>query len=99
MGLMVFAIFILSAIVRIVMVGVMTLMMLLLVVLSMVYTVAYLNKNSVMVKIGGVEGGYVLMLMLMSMILVDINFSVWVSLIVFGLVLMIFYGNTMYTVV
>merc|ERR1711893_429933 len=105
--LIVFAIFILSALVRIVMVGskevvvlgVMTLMMLLLVVLSMVYTVAYLNKNSVMVKIGEVEGGYVLILMLVSMILVDVNFSVWVSLVVFGLVLMIFYGNTMYAVV
>merc|ERR1711893_127756 len=105
--LIVFAIFILSALVRIVMVGskevvvlgVMTLMMLLLVVLSIVYTVAYLNKNSIVVKIGEVECGYVLALMLMSMILVDVNFSVWVSLVVFGLVLMIFYGNTMYTVV
>merc|ERR1719461_815055 len=105
--LMVFAIFILSALVRIVMVGskevvvlgVMTLMILLLVVLSMIYTIAYLNKSSIMVKIGEVEGGYVMILMLMSMILVDVNFSVWVSLIVFGLVLMIFYGNTMYTVV
>merc|ERR1711893_263825 len=105
--LILFAIFILSALVRIVIVrskevvvlGVMTLMMLLLVVLSIVYTVAYLNKSSVLVKIGEVEGGYVLVLMLMSMILVDVNFSVWVSLVVFGLVLMIFYGNTMYTVV
>merc|ERR1711893_156425 len=105
--LIVFAMFILSALVRMVMVGskevvvlgVMTLIMLLLVVLSIVYTVAYLNKNSVVVKIGEVEGGYVLMLMLMSMILVDVNFSVWVSLVVFGLVLMIFYGNTMYAVV
>merc|ERR1712044_40996 len=82
--LMVFAMFILSAIVGIVMVGskevvvlgVMTLMMLLLVVLSIVYTVAYLNKSSVVVKIGEVEGGYALILMLMSMILVDVNFSV-----------------------
>merc|ERR1711893_109343 len=105
--LMVFAMFILSAIVRIVMVGskevvvlgVMTLMILLLVVLSIIYTVVYLNKSSIMVKIGEVEGGYVLMLMLISMILVDVNFSVWVSLVVFRLVLMIFYGNTMYTVV
>merc|ERR1711893_91656 len=105
--LIVFAIFILSALVRIVIVrskeivvlGVMTLMILLLVVLSIVYTVAYLNKNSIVVKIGEVEGGYVLMLMLMSMIMVDVNFSVWVSLVVFGLVLMIFYGNAMYTVV
>merc|ERR1712044_41547 len=100
--LIVFAIFMLSALVRIVMVGskevvvlgVTTLIMLLLVVLSIVYTVAYLNKNSIVVKIGEVEGGYVLVLMLMSMILVDVNFSVWVSLVVFGLVLMIFYGNT-----
>merc|ERR1719461_789876 len=82
--LIVFAMFILSALVRIVIVrskevvvlGVMTLIMLLLVVLSIVYTVAYLNKNSIVVKIGEVEGGYVLMLMLMSMILVDVNFSV-----------------------
>merc|ERR1719461_145139 len=105
--LMVFAMFILSALVRIVIVGskevvvlgVMTLMILLLVVLSILYTVAYLNKSSVMVKIGEVEGGYVLVLILMSMILVDVNFSVWVSLVVFGLVLMTFYGNTIYTVV
>merc|ERR1719461_345623 len=96
--LMVFAMFILSALVRIVIVGskevvvlgVMTLMILLLVVLSMVYTIVYLNKSSIMVKIGEVEGGYVLVLMLMSIILVDVNFSVWMSLIVFGLVLMIF---------
>merc|ERR1711893_198302 len=86
--LIVFAMFILSALVRIVMVGskevvvlgIMTLIILLLVVLSIVYTVAYLNKSSVMVKIGEVEGGYVLVLMLMSMMLVDVNFSVWVSL-------------------
>merc|ERR1719461_1524796 len=105
--LIVFAIFMLSALVRIVMVGskevvvlgVVTLMMLLLVVLSIVYTVAYLNKNSIMVKIGEVEGGYVLILILISMVLVDVNFNVWVSLVVFGLVLMIFYGNTIYTVV
>merc|ERR1719461_2833999 len=82
--LMVFAMFILSALVRIVIVGskeivvlgVMTLMILLLVVLSIMYTVTYLNKSSIMAKIGEVEGGYVLMLMLMSMILVDVNFSV-----------------------
>merc|ERR1719461_564488 len=82
--LMVFAMFILSALVRIVMVGskevvvlgVMTLMILLLVVLSIIYTIVYLNKSSIMVKIGEVEGGYVLMLMLMSMMLVDVNFSV-----------------------
>merc|ERR1711893_378957 len=105
--LMVFAMFILSALVGIVMVGskevvvlgIMTLIILLLVVLSMVYTVAYLNKSSVMVKIGEVEGGYVLVLMLMSMMLVDVNFSVWVSLVLFGLVLMIFYGNAICTVV
>jgi len=82
--LIVFAMFILSALVRIVIVrskevvvlGVMTLVILLLVVLSIVYTVAYLNKSSIMAKIGEVEGGYVLVLMLMSMMLVDVNFSV-----------------------
>merc|ERR1719461_1377976 len=105
--LMVLAMFILSALVRMVMVGskevvvlgIMTLTILLLVVLSIVYTVAYLNKSSIMMKVGEVEGGYVLVLMLISMILIDVNFSVWVSLVVFGLVLMIFYGNAMYTVV
>merc|ERR1719461_1323095 len=98
--LIVFAMFILSALVGIVMVGskeivvlgVMTLIILLLVVLSIVYTVAYLNKSSIMVKIGEIEGGYVLMLMLISIILVDVNFGVRVSLVVFRLVLMIFYG-------
>merc|ERR1719461_234789 len=105
--LIVFAMFMLSALVGIVMVGskevvvlgVMTLMILLSVVLSIVYTVAYLNKSSIMVKIGEVEGGYALILILISMVLVDVNFNVWVSLVVFGLVLMIFYGNAMYTVV
>merc|ERR1711893_290637 len=89
--LIVFAIFILSALVRMVMVGskgvvvlgITTLIMLLLMVLSIVYTVVYLNKSSVIVKVGEVEGGYVLVLMLMSIILVDVNFSVWVSLVVF----------------
>merc|ERR1719461_1017384 len=62
--LMVFAIFILSALVRIVMVGskevvvlgVMTLMVLLLVVLSIMYTVVYLNKSSIIGKVGEIEG-------------------------------------------
>merc|ERR1719461_1609010 len=84
--LIVFAMFILSALVRMVMVGskeivvlgVMTLMILLLVVLSVVYTVVYLNKSSIIGKVGEIEGGYVLVLILMSMILVDVNFSVWV---------------------
>merc|ERR1719461_469154 len=66
--LIVFAMFMLSALVGMVMVrskevvvlGVITLVMLLLVVLSIMYTVVYLNKSSVVVKVGEVEGGYVL---------------------------------------
>lgn len=82
--MMVMSIFVLSAIVRfvlagskeIVVLGIMTLVMMVIVVVSFVYTVSYLNKMSVMGKVGEAEGSYVLLVMLMSMMVVDINCSV-----------------------
>merc|ERR1712079_380920 len=105
--LMVFAMIILSAIIRIVIVGskevvvlgVIGLLMMFLVILSIIYTMVYLNKSSIISKIGEFEGNYVLLLILRSIMVVDVNFGVWVSLIIFGLVLMIFYRNSISTVV
>merc|ERR1711923_311496 len=91
--MIVFSIFILSAMIGMVMMrskevvvlGLIRLMMLLLVIVSIVYTVIYLNKSAVVGKIGESEGNYVLLLILMSMMVVDVNFGVWVSLLIFGL--------------
>lgn len=82
--IMVFSMMILSAIVRIVMMGskevvvlgVIRLLMVLLVIFSIMYTLIYLNKSGVMSKVGESEGNYVLLLILISMMVVDVNFSV-----------------------
>jgi len=105
--LIVFAIIILSAMIgmviirskEVVVLGVIGVLILLLVVLSIMYTIIYLNKSSVVAKIGESEGNYVLLLILRSIMVVDVNFRVWVSLLIFGLVLMIFYRNSISTVV
>merc|ERR1712039_1008002 len=65
--LMVFAMIMLSAIVRMVIIrskevvvlGVIGLLMIFLVVLSIIYTMVYLNKSSIISKIGESEGSYV----------------------------------------
>merc|ERR1712176_546926 len=103
---MLLAIFILSALVRIVIMGskevvvlrIMSLIVLVIVVVSMLYTLMYGSKLSISNKIGESEGYYVLLLIILSMIVVDVNFSFWMSLLVFGVLMGIFYGNSMITV-
>merc|ERR1712187_576378 len=78
--LMLIAMFILSALVGIVIIGskevevlgMMSLVVLVIVVVSMLYT-----------------------LMIRSMIVLDVNFRVWMSLLIFGVLLGVFYGNSM----
>merc|ERR1712113_1259503 len=82
--MIVFAMIMLSAIVRmvimgskeVVVLGVIRILMLFLVVISMIYTLMYLNKSSVVSKIGESEGNYVLLLILGSIMVVDVNFGV-----------------------
>merc|ERR1712048_70646 len=82
--IMVFSMMMLSAMVRMVMIGskevvvlgVMRLLIILLVIVSMMYTLVYLNKSGIMSKVGESEGNYVLLLILMSMMVVDVNFGV-----------------------
>merc|ERR1712187_771303 len=101
------AMFILSALVRIVMMGskevvvlgLMRVVVVVIVCVSILYTLIYANKLSVGSKVRESEGFYVLRLMMLSIIIIDVNFSVWLSLIVFGVVIIIFYGNSMITVV
>merc|ERR1711963_30604 len=77
------AIFMLSALVRIVMIGskevvilrIMSLVVLVMVVVSILYTLIYRSKLSVSGKIGESEGYYVLLLIMLSMIVVDVNFN------------------------
>merc|ERR1712117_407074 len=82
--IIVFSMIILSAIVGIVIVrskevvvlGVIRLLIVMLVVVSMMYTLVYLNKSGVVSKVRESEGNYVLLLMLMSIMVVDVNFGV-----------------------
>merc|ERR1712026_471886 len=105
--IMVFSMMILSAMVGMVMIGskevvvlgVIRLLIIVLIIVSMMYTMIYLNKSGIVNKIGESEGNYVLLLILISMMVVDVNFGVWVSLLLFRLVLMIFYRNSISTVV
>jgi len=77
------AIFILSALVRIVIIGskevvvlgIMSLIVLVIVVVSILYTLMYGSKLSISNKVGENEGYYVLLLIILSMIVVDVNFS------------------------
>merc|ERR1712174_110796 len=100
------AMFILSALVRIVIVGskevvvlgIISLIVLVMVVVSILYTLMYGSKLSIISKIGESEGYYVLLLIMLSMIAVDVNFSFWVSLLIFGVLIGVFYGNSIITV-
>jgi len=82
--MMVLAMLMLSAIVGIVMVGskevvvlrLLSILMVCIVVLSIMYTVVYLNKSAITSKVGQAEGSYVLVVILMSMMVVDVNFGV-----------------------
>merc|ERR1712157_292199 len=98
--------FLLSALVRIVIMGskevvvlrIMSLIVLVIVVVSILYTLIYGSKLSINSKVGENEGYYVLLLMMLSIIVVDVNFSFWMSLLIFGVLIGIFYGNSMVTV-
>merc|ERR1712156_932460 len=104
--LILIAMFILSALVRMVIMGskelvglgIMSVMVLFIIVVSMVYTLMYASKLSVVRKVGESEGFYVIFVMFISMILVEVNFRVWVSLLVFRIVIGVFYGNSIITV-
>merc|ERR1719245_1115906 len=82
--MIVLAILILSAIVRMVMMGskevvvlrLLSILMMYIVVLSIIYTVVYLNKSAIISKVGQAECSYVLVVMLISMMVVDVNFGV-----------------------
>merc|ERR1712174_192891 len=89
---MLLAIFMLSALVRIVIVrskevvvlGMMSFIVLVMVVVSILYTLIYRSKLSIIRKIRESEGYYVLLLMILSIMVVDVNFSLWMSLLIFG---------------
>merc|ERR1712003_517713 len=103
---MLLAMFILSALIGIVIVGskevvvlrMMSLIVLVMVVVSILYTLIYRSKLSIIRKIGESEGYYVLLLIILSIIVVDVNFSLWISLLIFGVLIGVFYGNSMITV-
>merc|ERR1712157_536562 len=75
------AIFMLSALVRIVMIGskevvvlrIMSLIVLVIVVVSILYTLIYGSKLSINGKVGESEGYYVLLLIMLSIMVVDVN--------------------------
>merc|ERR1712207_124969 len=100
------AMFMLSALIGIVMVGskevvvlrMMSLIVLVIVVVSILYTLIYRSKLSIIGKVRESEGYYVLILIMLSIVVVDVNFSLWVSLLIFGVLIGIFYGNSMITV-
>merc|ERR1712117_563506 len=83
-AIMVFSMMILSALIGMVMMrskevvvlGVIGVLMIMLVIVSMIYTLVYLNKCGVVIKVRESEGNYVLLLMLMSIMVVDVNFGV-----------------------
>merc|ERR1711976_285043 len=78
------AIFILSALVRIVMMGskevvvlgLIGIVVVVMVCVSIIYTLVYANKLSIGVKVGENEGFYVLGLIVLSIIVIDVNFNV-----------------------
>merc|ERR1711877_36548 len=80
---MLLAMFMLSALIRIVIVGskevvilrMMSLVVLVMVVVSILYTLVYGSKLSVIRKVRENEGYYVLLLIILSIVVVDVNFS------------------------
>jgi len=81
--MIVFSMIMLSAIIgivimrskEVVVLGIIRVLMIVLVIVSMIYTLMYLNKCGVVIKVGESEGSYVLLLMLMSIMVVDVNFG------------------------
>merc|ERR1712176_1427569 len=80
---MLLAIFILSALVRMVIIRskevvvlrIVSLIVLIIVVVSILYTLMYRSKLSINGKVGESEGYYVLLLIMLSIIVVDVNFN------------------------
>merc|ERR1712174_159261 len=80
---MLLAIFILSALIRMVIVRskevvvlrIISLIVLIIVVVSILYTLIYRSKLSIIRKVRESEGYYVLLLMILSIIVIDVNFS------------------------
>merc|ERR1712117_467097 len=101
------AMFMLSALIRMVMIGskevvvlrLIGVIVVMMVCVSMLYTLVYANKLSIGVKVRESERFYVLGLIMLSIMVIDVNFGVWLSLFIFGVVIIIFYGNSMITVV
>jgi len=104
--IMLFAIFILSALVGMVMLGSkelivlegMTVLILMLVRVSFFYTIIYGNKLSVICGVGERERFYVYLIILASMMVVCVNLESWLGFVIIGVVLMSFYRNSMVTV-
>lgn len=58
------------------MLGLVSVVIILLVCVSIIYTMVYANKLSVIVKVRESEGMYVLMIILFSIMLIDVNFEI-----------------------
>merc|ERR1712157_672585 len=104
--IIVFAMFILSALIgmvlmrskEIVILGITSFVVLLIVIVSILYTMTYRSKLSVVSKIGESEGYFVLLLILLSMIVLDINFDTWMSILIVRMLFSVFYVNSIVTV-
>merc|ERR1712176_965569 len=104
--IIVFAMFILSALIgivlmgskEIVILGITSFVVLLIVIVSILYTMTYRSKLSVMSKIGESEGYFVLLLILLSMVVLDINFDTWISILIVRILFSMFYVNSIVTV-
>jgi len=104
--IMLFAMFMLSALVGMVMLGSkelivlggMAVLILVLVRASLFYTIVYGNKLSVVCGVGERERFYIYLIILASMIVVCVNLESWLGFVIVGIVLMSFYRNSMVTV-
>merc|ERR1712176_178973 len=100
--MIVFAMSILSALIgmvlmrskEVVILGMTNFLVLLIVIVSILYTMTYGSKLSVVNKIGESEGYFVLLLIMLSMVVLDINFNTWVSILVIRMLFSIFYVNS-----
>merc|ERR1712176_1515654 len=100
--IIVFAIFILSALIgmvlmrskEIVILGMTSFVVLLIVIVSILYTMTYRSKLSVMSKIGESGGYFVLLLILLSMVVLNINLDTWISILTVRILFSMFYVNS-----
>lgn len=94
--IMCLGIFMLSAIIRIVIViakelvvlNILGVFMLILVFTSYIYTVVYINKSNIGNYVREMEGYYVKFIMLMSMVVVNVGYNAWVRMIIMGIMWM-----------